>query len=151
MQRLRLLPLVALVLGTAVSASNGVHKWYDEDGRAVYSQFAPPEDRQSELVRPPPPPAESPETAQRRLQEQLQRSADYQEDQELAAEKADEQQTAAAQAQARCTQAREAMQLLNGPARQLFQLPDGTVTRLSEEERQARRVEAQQVIDESCK
>jgi hypothetical protein len=140
-----------LVAATAVIASDGVHKWYDKDGQAVYSQFAPPDDQQSEIVMPPPPPAEDPEVAQRRLQEQMQRSADYQDDQELAAEKAEEQQVAAAQAQERCAQAQEALRLLSGPARQLFQLPDGTITRLTEEERQARRVEMQQVIDESCK
>jgi hypothetical protein len=151
MQRLRFVPLLALVAAAAAIASDGVHKWYDEDGQAVYSQFAPPQGQQSEIVEPPPPPAEDPEVAQRRLQEQLQRSADYQEDQELAAEKAEKQRVAAGRAQARCTQARETLQVLNGPARQLFQLPDGTVTRLSEEERQARRVEAQKVIDESCR
>lgn len=151
MQCLRLIPLLALLAPAVVAASDAVHKWYDEDGQPVYSQFPPPEGRQGELIKPPPPPAEEPEVAQRRLQEQLQRSADYREDQELAAEKADESQTAAMQAQLRCTQAREAMGSLTGPSRRLFQMADGTVRRYTEEERQAKRVEMQQIIDEDCR
>jgi hypothetical protein len=150
MLSLRFVLVISLLSPGLVFASGAVHKWYDEDGNAVYSQFAPPDGKQAELVKPPPPPAEDPATAQSRLQDQLQRSADYREDKELAAEKAAEAQAATDKSRERCAQAREAMVLLNGPARQLFQLPDGTVQRLSEEERQARREQTQQVIDESC-
>ena len=150
MSPLRFVLLISLMSPALVCASGAVHKWYDADGNAVYSQFAPPEGKEAEMVKPPPPPAEDPETAQRRLQDQLQRSADFREDKELAAEKAAEAQAATNQSRERCTQARETMVLLNGPARQLFQMPDGTVQRLSEEERQARREQTQKVIDESC-
>lgn len=149
----RSLFLVAALLCLAVPAlaAEGFHKWYDEDGQVVYSQFAPPEGREGEVVEPPPPPAEDPAAAQRRLQEQQQRTADFLEDKELASEKATEQQAALDRNQERCARARENLRLLSGRSRQLFQMPDGTVTRLSEEDRQARRAEMQKVIDESCK
>lgn len=147
----RLLFVAALLCITASAlAAEGFHKWYDENGQVVYSQFAPPEGRDGEVVEPPPPPAEDPAVAQRRLQEQQQRTADFLEDKELASEKAAEQQAALDRDQERCARARENLRLLTGRSRQLFQMPDGTVTRLSEEERQARRAEMQTIIDESC-
>jgi hypothetical protein len=89
--------------------------------------------------------------AQQRLQEQLQRSADFLEDEELAAAESAAKQAALDRDMQRCTQARRNLELLNGPARQLFQMPDGSVRRLTEEDRQARRVEAQKVIDQTCR
>lgn len=147
----RLFFVTALLFVTLPAlAAGGFHKWYDEDGQVVYSQFAPPEGRNGEVVKAPPPPAEDPAVAQRRLQEQQQRTADYLEDKELASQKASEQQAALDRDQERCAQARENLRLLTGRSRQLFQMPDGTVARLSEEDRQARRAEMQKIIDESC-
>jgi hypothetical protein len=151
MPRRHLMLPILLMLAAPLLAADGFHKWYDKDGQAVYSQFAPPEGSDSEIVKPPPPPAESPEVAQQRLQEQLQRSADFLEDKELAATESAAKQAALDRDMQRCTQARRNLELLNGPARQLFQMPDGSVQRLSDEDRQARRVEAQKVIDESCR
>jgi hypothetical protein len=151
MPRCRLIVPILLLIAPPLMAAGGVHKWYDEDGQAVYSQFSPPAGSESEIVKPPPPPAEAPEVAQQRLQEQLQRSADYLEDKALSAEEASEQQAALDRDRERCAQARKNLEVLNGRARQLFQMPDGSVRRLTEEERQARRAQAQQAIDESCK
>jgi hypothetical protein len=150
MPRCRTLILPVLLAALPAQAAEGYHLWYDEDGQAVYSQFAPGAGRESETVRPPPPPAESPEVAKRRLQEQLQRSEDLKEDEALAAEKAQQTQSEADAARQRCEAARKNLEVLNGRPRQLVQLPDGTVKRLSEEERQAQRDEMQQIIDESC-
>ena len=142
---------ILLLMTLPTFAAEGFHKWYDENGEAVYSQFAPSGSQQSELVKPPPPPAEPPEVAQQRLREQLQRSADFREDQELAASKAAEQQAKAEQAKVRCAQARRNLAALDGRARQLFQMPDGSVRRLSAEEREAKRAEARRLIDENCR
>lgn len=150
MRRHLMLPIL-LMLAPPLLAAEGFHKWYDEDGQAVYSQFPPPGGAESEIVKPPPPPAESPEVAQQRLREQQQRSADYREDQELAAEQSGEQQAVLDRDRERCAQARENLRLLNGRARQLFQMPDGTIKRLSEEEREVRRAQSRQIIDESCR
>ena len=151
MSRRPLVALLTLFCCLPAVAAEGFHKWYDENGQVVYSQFPPGEGQRSDLIKPPPPPAEAPEVAQRRLQDQLQRSEDVREDKALADEKAAEQQAMASQSNQRCTQARNNLALLNGRPRQLYQLPDGTVTRMSEEQRQARRAEMQNVIDESCR
>ncbi|MDJ0739127.1 MAG: DUF4124 domain-containing protein [Gammaproteobacteria bacterium] len=144
-----LLPLLILVAAPALAAK-GYHLWYDENGQAVYSQFAPGEGRESRIIQGPPPPAEPPEVAQQRLQEQLQQFEDNREDEQLAAEKTA---TAAAEAgvkRQRCDAARKNLTLLNGPARQLFQTADG-IRRLTPEERQAKRDEMQKIIDTDCK
>ena len=148
----RRLALIAMLIVTALPALavQGFHKWYDEDGQAVYSQFVPEPGQASELVPPPPPPAEPPEVAKQRLMEQLQRSADYQEDQELAAKKAAEQQARASRNAERFAQALANLENLNGRARQLYRLPDGSVVRMSEAERNEKRAEMQRIIDESC-
>ncbi len=147
----RTLILLTMLIALPLQAAEGYHLWYDENGQAVYSQFAPPGGRESRTIKPPPPPAESPEVAQQRLEERLQRSEDLREDKALAAEEAKEAQSKEAAARQRCEAARQNLAVLNGRSRQLFQLPDGTVTRMSEEERQAKREEMQKVIDESCK
>lgn len=140
-----------LILVPAVAAAEGYHLWYDEDGRAVYSQFAPGGGRESRIVSPPPPPAESAEVARQRLQERLQQSEDTKEDKALAAGKAREEQQQAAQLRKRCETARRNLAVLNGRPRQLIQLPDGSVRRLTEEERQAQRDEMQQIVDRECR
>jgi hypothetical protein len=147
--------LPRLLLGAAFAlpafAEKGYHLWYDENGQAVYSQFAPGEGRQSETLTPPPPPAEPPEVAQERLRQQMQRLEDNREDQELAAEKARQAEQEAAQASERCAAARRQLELLNGPARRLYRTSDGSVSRLSEEQREEKRVEMQQIINADCR
>ena len=146
-----LLLSASLVLAFPASAAKGYHLWYDENGQAVYSQFAPEDGRPTETVKPPPPPAESPEVARQRLDEQLQRLEDNREDEALAREKAAEDQAKADQARQRCEQARRNLELLSGPPRQLYQTPDGKVVRMPEEERQKKRAEMEKVIAEDCK
>jgi hypothetical protein len=145
---LRLLIVFAFVL--PAYAQQGYHLWYDENGQAVYSQFAPGSGRQSEAIKPPPPPAEAPEVAQERLRQQLQQFEDNREDAALAAQEAREAEQALAQAAERCTTARQQLELLNGPSRRLFRNSDGTVSRLSEAQREEKRAEMQQIIDADC-
>ena len=147
------LPLLILGLSAALpaAAAKGYHLYYDENGQAVYSQFAPGEGRESEVVKPPPPPAESPEVAQKRLQEQLQRFEDNREDQELAQQKADEARTKADRTSQRCDQARKNLEVLSGPPRRLYQSPDGSVQRMDEEHRAKQRAEMEKIIAEDCK
>jgi len=149
----RVLPLllVGLAAASQIHAAKGYHLWYDEDGQAVYSQFAPENGTPSERVKPPPPPAESPEAAQKRLQDQMQKSADYLEDKELAKEKAAQAADEAELHRQRCETARQNLQVLTGPPNRMFRQSDGSYQRLDEAERQKRREENQKVIAESCK
>lgn len=134
----------------AFAATHGFHLWYDESGQAVYSQFGPGDGRQSETVKPPPPPAESAAEARERLQRRLQQFDDNREDQALAREAAGKTQTEAEQRRERCLAARKNLEVLNGPPRQLYRTSDGTVKRLSEEERQRQRAEMEKIVASDC-
>jgi len=146
-----LLLLCAVVATLPAEAAKGYHLWYDESGQAVYSQFPPADGRQTETVKPPPPPAEAPEVARQRLQEQMQRLEDIKEDKELAGEKTATSETEAAQAEQRCEAARENLEVLNGRPRQLYKKSDGTVVRMDEAERQRQRAEMEKIIAEDCR
>jgi hypothetical protein len=143
--------LLALALALPAYAEKGYHLWYDENGEAVYSQFAPGEGRQSQTVKAPPPPAEAPEVAQERLRQQMQRFEDNREDQALAAQEAKQAEQDTARASERCAAARQQIELLNGPARRLFRNSDGTVSRLSEEQREEKRAEMRQIVYTDCR
>ncbi|MCG6966173.1 MAG: DUF4124 domain-containing protein [Chromatiaceae bacterium] len=152
MPRRPLLILLGLAtIALPALAAKDYHLWYDENGQAVYSQFAPGEGRESEIVKPPPPPAESPEVAQQRLQQQLQKFEDNREDQELTKKKSAEANSEAQLARQRCESAKENLRVLNGPPRQLYQTPDGKVIRMAEEDRQKKRAEMEQIIAKDCK
>ena len=151
MTRLLTLLLVGLVTAMPLYAAKGVHLWYDENGQAVYSQFPPETGAPSKIVKPPPPPAESPEVAQQRLQEQIQKSADFFEDKELAREEAAQAQAQSAQDKERCEGARANLQNLTGPPNRLYRRSDGSYHRMDETEREKRRGEMHKIIAESCK
>ena len=147
--------LFPLLLGLAIAlpayAAKDYHLWYDENGQAVYSQFAPEDGTPTERVKGPLPPAESPEAAQKRLQEQKQRSADFFEDKDLAKEKNAEVASAAAQNEQRCEAARRNLQELTGPPNRLYRKSDGTYERWDETQREQQRKEMEKIIAESCK
>jgi len=143
--------LFGLALAIPAVAAQGAYLWYDEDGNAVYSQSPPPGGQPSRRVKPPPPPAESPEVAKERLNQSLQRFEDNREDEALAEEKVQEAKSEAAAAQQRCTEARRNLELLDSSVRRRFQMPDGSVRRLTEEERQPRRAEYEKIIAEDCR
>lgn len=147
----RFLILLGLAIACPADAAKSYHLWYDENGQAVYSQFAPEDGRPSEAVKGPPPPAEPPEVARQRLEQRLQQFEDNREDQALAREKAASAQSEAEQARERCEIARRNLEVLNGRPRQLYQTSDGTVKRLDEEQRQAQRAEMEKVIARDCK
>ncbi|MCB1772834.1 MAG: DUF4124 domain-containing protein [Gammaproteobacteria bacterium] len=149
----RFVPFLAFVAAiSAAQAAPGFYKWVNENGEVVYSQF-PPADRQHqpEIIKPPPPPAESPARARERLNQQLQQYEDNREDRELAAEKAAEDAEKATVSRQRCEAAKHNLQGINGRSRQLFRAPDGQVRRLTDEERQSQRAELEAIIAKDCK
>lgn len=145
-----LLIICAAVAMPAISAK-GVHLWYDENGQPVFSQFAPKAGTDSTKVKPPPPPAESPEVARARLQRQLQELEDRREDQALTDQKATKAASDRQRSDERCWQARRNLETLNGRSRQLFQKSDGEVVRMDDAERERQRAQMQQVIDKDCR
>lgn len=148
---LRILPILLGLAATSVAlAAPGYHLWYDENGQAVYSQFAPGEGRDSTLVKPPPPPAEAPEVARQRLNDRLQHFEDVREDKTLAGDKATQAAVVEDSRQRRCADARKNLELLNGPPRQLFKTEDG-VRRMTDEERRKQRADMEKIVAESCR
>jgi hypothetical protein len=143
--------LVGLTIVLPAHAAKGYHLWYDENGQAVYSQFAPDDGTPVQTVKPPPPPAESPEVAQQRLQEQIQKSADFFEDKKLSRDKAAEASKEVAKNKERCEAARKNLEVLNGRPQSLIVGADGVARRTSEEEREKSRAETEKIIAESCK
>lgn len=139
-----------LAASSGAYAAKGYHLWYDENGEAVYSQFPPTGGQTSERVKPPPPPAESPEVAKQRLQRQLQQFEDNREDRALAQQEADKQKAQDEAAAERCQQARRNLELLDGRPRQLFQKADGSMARLDEPQREQRRQEMRAIIAADC-
>jgi len=142
--------LVGLTIALPAHAAKGYHLWYDENGQAVYSQFAPDDGTPVQTVKPPPPPAESPEVAQQRLQEQIQKSADFFEDKDLARKEAKKSEQATEQKKQRCEEARRNLQELTGPPNRLYRQSDGSYKRWDETQREERRIEMEKIIAESC-
>ncbi len=148
----RVLALLALLAVTLPAvAANGTYVYTDKDGNKVYSQFPPPAGTESRTVKPPPPPAETPEEARQRLLDRQQLLEDAREDRQLAADKQAEQDQEKERAAKNCEAARQNLQNLSGNARRLFRNSDGSYSRLTEEERQKQRAEAEKIIAEDCK
>jgi hypothetical protein len=149
--RFFLLSFSVAAIPAALQAAGEVHVWYDENGQAVYSQFPPGEGRASRTIKPPPPPAESPEQATQKLQQQIQSLEDAREDRSLARQSTAEEMTRAEQLRKRCEAARTNLEGLKAGPRQLFRDTDGKIRRFDEAQRQARRAEMEKIIAEDCK
>jgi hypothetical protein len=137
-----LLALAAVPLAAGAQA----YRWVDEKGQVHYSQTPPP-GKKAEAVAPPPPVSGAPN------QDALNRSLDQERATEPERRKAAE--NAAAQQQQiqqQCNQAREQLAFMEAKtARRLGTTDDqGNVSRVTEEEFQARRAELQRVIAERC-
>jgi len=142
------LPIVALLL--ACTAQAGMYRWVDDNGMTVYSQTPPP-DRDAHTLKPLPPPAASPEQAQRQLDQQLQQKNDYMEDRELAAEQRRNEQDERKLIEENCRRARSNLENLEDATRRLLLMPDGSYQRLTEEDRQQRMQEARELLDQHCR
>jgi len=140
-----------LVLGLTVMASPAsavMYKWTDQDGTVQYGQF-PPQGVEAEEITPgrPPRSQSAPEPSpQERLQE-LEKA------QEKQGEQAAEQAALQHQAEQRkkdCEISRDNLKSLTTGGRHRVRMPDGTVTYLSEEDRQQRIIEAKKRIIKHC-
>lgn len=137
----------ALLLTAAQAAS---YRWTGDDGQIIYSQIPPADGRPYTVIGGPPPPADA-ERDRAALEALRQQQADRVEDEELAAEKQAkeaEQQAAIAE---NCANARRNITTLENRARQLTKMPDGSVRRLTPEERDAKIDEARKYLDEHCR
>jgi len=146
---MHLATLISISLAlTTTAAGAAMYKWTDVDGSTRYGQY-PPAGVQAESVHVSPQPASRPQTApspQQRLKELEQQQ---QKQTEKAAEAAAEKQKAETKRK-NCEIAKNNLAGLQMGGHRLTRLPDGSYTRLSEEERLNRVAEAEKHIKEFC-
>jgi len=147
-----------LLLGTAMAGTQSlagspdkIYKWVDQNGEIQYTQMPPPPGAEVMDVRSAPPPADDPASERARIQQEN----------EALDERMAERQEAAARAELRaknrkirqenCVTARKNLGELQQGGIKRYRLPDGTVLRLTEEDRQKRIADTQAEIAENCK
>lgn len=142
---LRPFVLIALCAAAAPVAA-ALYKWTDANGVVHYTQ-TPPVSGPYESLRPAPPPGAAParEATQKFLEQAERREA------EQAKARAEARQRAA-EAARRCRDARARLALLEErtPRRLAVQQENGELARMTVEEWEARKAQAQKVIEASC-
>ena len=143
--------LLVIIPCAGLAGGQGMYKWTDDEGEVHYTQYPPP-GRASEAMRPPPPlPAQSAQSADTKLQEQLEtiKQQDAQQQQNIAEQK----QQAEIQKirKQNCETARQNLVNLQRGGNVRYRDADGQVVRLTEEERQKRIEETNAQIKENCK
>ena len=146
---MRLATLISIILAlTTTAAGAAMYKWTDADGSTQYGQY-PPAGVAAERIKVSPQPASQPQPAlspQQRLKE-LEEQQQKQTEQEAKA--AGEKQKAET-IKKNCEIAKKNLSGLQVGGHRLTRLPDGSYTRLSEEERLSRITEAEKHIKEYC-
>ncbi|EDY87346.1 conserved hypothetical protein [gamma proteobacterium HTCC5015] len=148
-KRLSTLALPLILLCSLSQAA--MYKWVDDDGQTHYSQ-TPPEERFGDVenIAPPPPPAESPEAAAKRLKslkESLQKDI---ENEQKAKQEAAENRTQQQKSAERCQAAKKWLQQLQANSRIREKNDQGEYVVLGEEVRQQRLKKAQTAVQKEC-
>lgn len=145
--------LAVLMLAAPVVQAGQMYKWVDENGQTVYSQI-PPTNAESQIVKPPPPPATDPAQARKALDESIQRLDDAETartEQEKAEGETRKISDNEAQVREACKASREELvELERGPPRKILIGPDGEAKRLSYEELQAEIADTKDYIEKNC-
>ena len=141
--------LLTLALVSAPLAQAEVYRWVDENGVVHFSQRPPQQgDYQEQKLRVAPP--ADPEAARARVDKLIERQknaeAARRQHRKEAAEAAKKREIQ----QQNCNKARQHLDGLLARPRVLMRNPDGTMTRLTEEERQTRIAETRKRIEEFC-
>ena len=146
MNRYSLLVLPAALWFTA--ATGEIYHWVDDQGVTHYSQTPAPSGTVTRLAEPAPDPVGNSDTLERMNQqlEQMQERQEVRREQE-AEQREDEQ--LQARRQANCEAAKRNLDIL-GPTRRLIKTPGEDYRRLTEEERQARIREHEEIIARDC-
>jgi hypothetical protein len=146
--------LLALATGSIpglAESTDKIYKWVDQNGAIQYTQMPPPAGAQVIEVKSAPPPADDPAAERARIEQES----------EALDERMAERREAAARAELRaknreirkqnCITATHNLAELNQGGIKRYRLPDGTVLRLTEEDRQKRIAETEAEIAENCK
>ena len=150
MEKILITLSLAMLFGSVDLAAK-TYKWIDDAGNVVYSQQPPPDNRETVRIGAPPPPAESPEEANKRLQEQMQRFESTREEKKAAREEATSTRVDAEKKAENCRNARANLQTLqNSPAARRFKTESGEYRKYTSEERAAKIKETEQQIETFC-
>jgi hypothetical protein len=139
--------------GTASMAgsTDKIYKWVDQNGATQYTQFPPPSGMEVLEVRSAPPPADDPAAERARIQQESEAMDERMEERKEAAAKAEQRAKNRKIREQNCTTARKNLTELQQGGIKRYRLPDGTVLRLTEEDRQKRIAETEAEIAENCK
>jgi hypothetical protein len=141
--------LGSAMLLAAVGVSAATYRWKDDDGQIIYSQHPPADGRPSSVIGAPPPPADA-EHEKARLEALRQNQADNREDRELSREASQEASASKAAMTKNCEIGRKNLQTLQTQSIRRIRLADGTIKRLTPEERQDLIDEAKRKIKDNC-
>lgn len=147
MKRYILLCASACLWFTAATAE--MYRWVDEQGQTHFSQVPPPSGGATRLAQPAADPVGNSDTVQQMNQQwqQLQDRRDERREQE---QEQQEDQQVQARRQDNCRAARNNLDVLQGPSNRLIKAPGEDYRRLTEEERQERIRQAEQIIERDC-
>jgi len=150
MVRTSSLALIGIILLVSHPLAAKTYRWVDENGVTVYSQKPPPSGPVTE-IKPPPPPAISPEEAQRKLDAQLQTLEDAREDRELEKKETAEKKAETERKKSNCEAAQRNLAGLISRPHARTKGTDGEYSYITEEARQEKIKEAKEHIKENCK
>lgn len=142
-----------MLAGTAgiAGSTDKIYKWVDQHGTIQYSQMPPPTGSEVLEVRTVAPPADEAAAERARLQQETEALDERMEERKEAAAEAEQQAKNRKIRQDNCTIARRNLAELQQGGIKRYRLPDGTVLRLTEEDRQKRIAETEAEIAENCK
>lgn len=142
--------LLALGLALAASAAGAaMYKWTDSDGKTQYGQFPPP-GAQTERISPSGTPHKVAPQDTGSPQQRLQELEDQQQKQGEQAAEAQAAEQRRQVHQENCSIARKNLAVLQEGGHHRVRLPDGTVTYLTDEQKQQRIEQANQQIKDNC-
>jgi hypothetical protein len=150
----RLLLCISLLFAWTASVAGStdkIYKWVDQNGAIQYTQFPPPSGIEVLEVRNAPPPADDPAAERARIQQETEALDERMEERKETAAKAEQQAKNRKIRQENCATARNNLAELQQGGIKRYRLPDGTVLRLTEEDRQKRIAETEAQIAENCK
>lgn len=145
-----LLPALCLAMLCTPAGADRIYKWTDKDGTVQYTQMPPPEDVQAIEIQDPAPPPADPAGESAQVQEQVDAMEERMKAREEAAAKAEQKAENREIRRQNCATARHNLGELQQGGGRRYRAADGSVLRLTEEERQQRIAEANQQIEEFC-
>jgi len=142
--------LIALSGALPQAASGQPYRYVDENGITVYSQVPPPGAEAATVEIAPAPSDADIDAARERLRSQIEQQFDQSQEQSESAEAQAQQSAAAAQRAKACAAARQNRQTVQDLGARMLRMPDGSLRRVGDDERQAMLDEADQQIAELC-